>query len=115
VPRELWNRYEDQLGPKPVPLSLLVAPQSRLPGVTYGKITLPPGVLGYARAEGGFYALLIYGVFFGQFTRFFDEIVRQNYTNPFLVLAVGCALGDLIGLARGDLAIFANFNWLGFL
>ena len=61
------------------------------------------------------YALILYALFYGQFCRFFDEIVSQNPGNPFLILAVGCKLGQVVGLARGDIAIFTNLVTLGFL
>ena len=108
IPRVLWPD-------KPVPLSKLVAAQANIQGVNQSLVTIPPGVLGYAAAEGGWYALVIYALFFGQFCRFFDQIVTCNPTNPFLVLPVGCALGEAAGLARGDIAIFGNTIILGFL
>lgn len=116
VPRKFWeDNLEYLLGPKPIPLSLEMAVLSRMKGVAWGSITLPPGVLGYARAEGGFLTLIAYALFFGQFCRFFDEIIRRNPGNPFMLLAVICSLGELIGLARGDIAVFTNFIFLGFI
>jgi hypothetical protein len=116
IPRDFWDEYlTDMLGEKPVPLSLLVAEQARIRGVAWGKITLPPGVIGYAQAEGGFITLLVYALFFSQFCRFFDEIIRRNPSNPFMLLAVICALGDLVALPRGDIAIFSNLVLLGFI
>lgn len=107
VPRFLW---ED----KPQPLSKDVATLARLRGVNRSVITLPPGVVGYAGAEGGLYAIIIYAIFFGQFTRFFDELIRRNPTNPFVVLSIGCTTGQFLGLARGDIAIFTNLAVMGF-
>ena len=78
-------------------------------------MTVPPGVLGYAAAEGGFYAVVVYALFFGQFTRFFDELIRLNPTNPFVILPIGCVIGHLLGLARGDIAIFTNLSLVGML
>jgi len=107
VPRALW---ED----KPEPLSKNVAHLAKLRGVNRDLITIPPGVVGYAAAEGGFIAVVIYAVFFGQFTRFFDELVRLNPGNPFIILPVGCSTGQFLGLARGDIAIFTNVAIIGF-
>ncbi len=116
IPRDFWDEnLTNFLGEKPVPLSLILAEQAKIPGVAWGSITLPPGVLGYAQAEGGYLVLIIYAVFFSQFCRFFDEIIRNNLTNPFLLLAVVCTWGDLVGLPRGDIAIFANLVLLGFI
>lgn len=117
IPRDLWEEHLTGLlgEEKPVPLSLLVAEQARIPGVARGKITLPPGVLGYAEAEGGLFTLFVYAVFFSQLCRFFDEIIRNNPANPFMLLAMICSLGELIGMPRGDIAIFANLVILGFI
>jgi hypothetical protein len=107
VPRMLW---ED----KPEPLSTKVAHLAKLRGVNRDAITIPPGVVGYAAAEGGFYALVLYALFFGQFTRFFDELITLNPHNPFIILPVGCATGQFLGLARGEIAIFTNLAIVGF-
>lgn len=108
VPRMLW---ED----KPLPLGNDIAKLARLRGVDRDRITLPPGVVSYAGAEGGLYAVIIYALFFGQFTRFFDELVRLNPGNPFIILPVGCMTGHVLGLARGDIAVFANLAIISFL
>ncbi len=101
VPRQWWPD-------KPISLSLDVARLARLKGVNQDTIKLPIGVVGFAAAEGGFYALLIYALFFGQFTRFFDELVQRNLINPFIILPAGCVTGQFLGLARGDIAIFTS-------
>jgi hypothetical protein len=108
IPSAIW---ED----KPAPLSKDIARLARLRGVNRDVITLPPGVVGYAAAEGGFYALIIYALFFGQFTRFFDDLLTLNPGNPYIILSVGCATGHFLGLARGDIAIFANVAMISFL
>lgn len=108
VPKVWWPE-------KPVPLGNHVASLARIDQVNRNKLTLPPGVLGYAAAEGGLIAAILYGLFYGQFLRFFDELVRLNPTNPYVILPVGCATGQVLGLARGCIAIFANLLVLGFL
>jgi hypothetical protein len=108
VPRTLWPD-------KPDTLANNIAHLARLRGVNRDVITLPPGVIGYAAAEGGFYALVVYALFFGQFTRFFDELIRRNPTNPFIILPVGCTVGQYLGLARGDISTFTNLAIIGFI
>ncbi|MGI9429991.1 MAG: hypothetical protein ACR2NM_15120 [Bythopirellula sp.] len=107
VPRQLWAN-------KPTPLSTEIADLAKLHGVRRDKITLPPAVVGYAAAEGGFYALILYALFFGQFTRFSDEVVRQNPLNPFIVLPCGCVTGQFLGLARGDIGSFTAIIIISF-
>ncbi|TWT88682.1 hypothetical protein Mal64_21690 [Pseudobythopirellula maris] len=99
VPRMMW---ED----KPKPLANDLASLAQIQGVDHSKITLPPGVLGYAAAEGGIYAAIVYAVFFGGFVRLFDELISLNIDNPYIVLATGSCSGHFLGLARGDIANF---------
>ncbi|MBA4106293.1 MAG: hypothetical protein C0485_11090 [Pirellula sp.] len=106
VPRVIWES-------KPEPLSKNVAHIAKLRGVNRDLITIPPGVIGYAGAEGGFIAVVVYALFFGQFTRFFDDLVRLNPGNPYVILPIGCSTGQFLGLARGDIAIFTNVAILG--
>jgi hypothetical protein len=108
VPRQIWPN-------KPEPLSTKIAHLAKLRGVNRDAITLPPGVVGFAAAEGGMYALIIYALFFGQFTRFFDELVRHNSFNPFIILPSGCVIGQFLGLARGDIASFTDIIIVSFL
>lgn len=108
VPRYLWPD-------KPRPLSKEIATLARIDYLNRDMITIPPGVIGYAVAEGGILVVMIYALFFGQFLRFIDELIRINSLNPFIILPAGCATGQMLGLARGDLAIFTNLIVLGFL
>lgn len=101
VPRAWWEG-------KPRPLSNFVANYANVRGVDQGRVLLPAGIIGNAAAEGGWYALIIYGFLAGVFLRFFDELIRQNPASPFIVLPVGCQLGQILGLARGETALFAN-------
>lgn len=108
VPRALWET-------KPAPLSTKLASLANVRGVDRSKITLPAGIIGNAAAEGGWYALVIYALVSGVFLRFFDELIRQNPWSPFVVLPVGCQLGQVLGLARGETSVFANTYVLAFI
>jgi hypothetical protein len=100
VPRDWWTN-------KPVALSQQLPTQARLQGVNRQALTVGPGIIGHAAAEGGWYALVIYAVVAGLFLRFFDEILFMNSTSPLVVLAIGSSLGQTVGLARGAVAPFA--------
>jgi hypothetical protein len=100
VPRALWTG-------KPDALSQGLATKARLQGVNRAILTIGPGIIGHAAAEGGWYAVVIYAVVAGLFLRFFDEILFINSKSPLIVLAIGSALGQAIGLARGAVAPFA--------
>ena len=107
VPRALWPD-------KPMSLAIYLSSIARVEGVARGTITLPPGMIGYAAAEGGLMAIILYGLFFGQFLRFFDSLIQNNPINPILILPCGCVLGQALGLARGDVATFTNLMVLEF-
>jgi hypothetical protein len=107
VPRFMW---ED----KPAPLGNDIARLANVQGVNQKGITIPPGVVGYSVAEGGYWALIIYGLFFGQFMRFIDELVKLNPTNSFIILPAAVATGQAFGLARGCIAVFSDLLILGF-
>lgn len=100
VPRQWWPD-------KPYPISMEIAQQARISRVNWKKLKLGPGIVGHAAAEGGFYALILYGIVGGLFFRFFDEVVRLNIDSPFVVLAIGSSLGQFLGLARGSVPNFA--------
>jgi hypothetical protein len=100
IPRRWWEG-------KPIPLSMEVARQARLSKVDWNRLKLGPGIIGHAAAEGGWYALIIYAIVAGLYFRFFDEVVRLNINSPFVVLAVGSAMGQYLGLPRGSVPNFA--------
>jgi hypothetical protein len=108
VPRFVWPG-------KPAPLGNDVARLAKIKGVNPDRITIRPGVIGYAQAEGGTKAVIVYALFFGQFLRFFDELVRLNPTNTYIVLPAGCCIAQVVGLARGCIAIFSNVMILSFI
>ncbi|TVQ60372.1 MAG: hypothetical protein EA379_08250 [Phycisphaerales bacterium] len=100
VPRMIWRD-------KPMPLSTQIATQARIKGVSWDVLKIGPGIIGHAAAEGGWYALIVYGIIGGFFLRFFDQIVRLHPMSPFVVLPVGSALGQIVGITRGETSAFA--------
>ncbi|MFT5422777.1 MAG: hypothetical protein ACI89L_000546 [Phycisphaerales bacterium] len=101
VPRVIWPG-------KPEPLSVLIADQANIRGVQQDRIKLSCGIIGVAAAEGGIFAAIFYGACGGLFLRFFEQIARNNVRCVFIVLPIGAAMGQVLGLARGDTSAFAN-------
>ena len=66
-----------------------------------------PGIIGHSIADGGWPVLFLYAILFGIFLRFFDEIVSLNPHSVFMIIPIGAALGQVIGLARGETSTFA--------
>ncbi len=106
VPRAWWAG-------KPYPLSTQIASDADLKGVTQDVLKIGPGVVGHAAAEGGWYALIVYAGAMAFFLRFFDQIVLRRVDNPFVVLPVGAAIGQIVGLPRGEISAFAMNYCLG--
>ncbi len=100
IPRMIWHT-------KPEPLSTEIASKASIQGVRQDDLKIGPGIVGHAAAEGGWYALLVYGVVAGLFIRFFDELVRLKPNNPYIVLPIGSAMGQVVGMPRGDTSVFA--------
>lgn len=104
VPRQMWPD-------KPEPLSVLIPAMANMKKVNVGLLTMGGGIIGQSAAEGGWYAIVIYAAFFGALLRYFDELARVNAINPFVVVPVASAVGQVIGLPRGEVAAF-TFVWL---
>ncbi len=100
VPRKLWQE-------KPYPLSTTIASDADLEGVSQDVLKIGPGVVGHAAAEGGWPTIFVYGACFAFFIRFFDEIAQKKVTNAFVVLPIGSASGQIVGLPRGEISAFA--------
>lgn len=65
-----------------------------------------PGIIGHIAHDNAWIAMIPYALFIGLYLRFFDEVVRQNPLNPFAILPMGVALGQFIGMPRGEFALF---------
>jgi hypothetical protein len=100
VPRVLWPN-------KPEPLSHMMVTQADIPQRSE-ESTIPPGVIGYAAAEGGLYAAIAYALFLGLLLGFLDEYVRTRVPTPFVIAPTAAALGQVVGIPRGDVSIFTD-------
>ncbi len=101
VPRAWWEG-------KPETLSMQLPHLARVQLVNRDVLTLGPGAIGHAAADGGFPVLILYAVIAALALRFADEIIVRHATQPLVVLPVVCALGQILGLARGEAGVFAS-------
>jgi len=106
IPRMWWSE-------KPVPLSTMIADKADLEGVSQDVLKIGPGVVGHAAAEGGWYVVIVYGAAFAFLLKFFDSIALRRVDNPFVVLPIGSALGQVVGMPRGEISAFAMNYVLG--
>jgi len=99
IPRDFWPDKPEALGRTAV--FQANADRKRLANYTIG-----PGLMGHIAADNPWLTMIPYAVLLGLFFRYLDEMVRLHPTNPFVVLPVGVALGQFIGLPRGDAGLF---------
>jgi hypothetical protein len=71
-----------------------------------GEVNISMGVVGHGYHEGGMHMLIFYGLLLGGVMRFFDELLIRQSDNPFLLGILAASSGNIIGLSRGDLALF---------
>ncbi len=67
---------------------------------------LGPGIIGHGWAEGAWLGVIAYAIFFGIFVAVFDIAIRERMHNPFFIAAASAALGNVLGLPRGDTPLF---------
>lgn len=93
IPRALWPD-------KPQGLGVDIQKQMR------AQANLAPGIIGHGWAEAQWIGIIYYGLFFGFLVRVLDEAVRRNLSNPFVIAVLGCYLGNVFALTRGDTPLF---------
>lgn len=99
VPRDLWPG-------KPEPLSRELPYMANIRGVAKGVHTQGPGLMGHIAADYLPLALIVYPLLFGALHRYADNLVRLNPHSPLAVVPIGCCLGQLFGLPRGETSVF---------
>jgi hypothetical protein len=98
IPREWWPNKLESLGITMVPEAAIV---NKASGFTVG-----PGMMGHIANDNPWLALLLYAALMGAFLRILDEMVRLEPDNPFVVIPVGVALGEIVAIPRGELGLF---------
>ncbi len=98
VPRQFWDD-------KPDAVARTVVKEVNVQGVPEG-FNIGPGLLGHCANDNPWIALPLYAVLLALFLRLLDEMIVVHPNNPFVVLPVGAAIGQIMGLARGETAAF---------
>lgn len=91
------------------PISVHIASMADVEGVDQDFIKVSPGMIGQFWIDGGWLAVMFYAVPLGIVFRMLDEWARRNSSSVFVVLPLGSALSDILGLPRGEVTLFA-FN-----
>lgn len=95
IPREYWEE-------KPLPLGYT------LPFDVHSPTTANwgPGIVGHGYHEGGLHMLAFYSFLFGMILRYFDELLRRQPGNPYLLAAFAAMASHIFGWTRGDIGTF---------
>lgn len=99
VPRDWWEQ-------KPVGLGLSVVSEAGVTGVSR-EHSWGPGLVGHLMHDIVFIALPLYALILGIAFRYMDSRTLYSAGDPITVVLFGSALGQVFGMARGDLGLFA--------
>lgn len=101
VPRAFWPEKPKALG-ETLPHDLGVWKT--------GYVNWGPCIVGHGFHEGGaiggYFMLVFYGVLFGGVMQFFDELMRRQPNNPFLIATLAATSAQIIAFSRGDIGYF---------
>jgi hypothetical protein len=98
IPRAFWPEKPEALG--------AWLSRTCTVWINMGQVNISMGIVGHMFYEGGYYMMVFYGLLIGLCMRFADELLVRQPDNPFLLGTLAAASGNIIGLARGDLALF---------
>ncbi len=101
IPRDFWPG-------KPEGLGLLVVDEAGVSGVSEGH-SWGPGLVGHLSHDVVLLALPFYALILAWTFRYIDARVRWSTSDPLTVVLFGSALGQVLGMPRGDIGLFA-FN-----
>lgn len=101
IPRDFWPE-------KPEGLGLTVVDEAGITGVSEGH-SWGPGLVGHLVHDIVYFSLPIYAVIIGLVFRYMDVRTAASTRDPVTIALFGSALGQILGMPRGDIGLFA-FN-----
>lgn len=99
IPRDYYP------GDKPVALGQTMVPEA---GLNVGRegFSVGPGLMGHIFNDNPWLALPLYAIVLGVILHIFDRLPRLQPGNPFVVIPVGAALGELVAISRGEMGLY---------
>lgn len=98
IPRVFWEN-------KPTGLGLAMVEQGSVrqkgKGFNFG-----PGFPGHIFNDNPWVSLVVYSVGLAMTLRFMDRVIIRFPVNPFVIVPMGVAVGEILALARGELGLF---------
>jgi hypothetical protein len=95
IPRAIWQDKPEGLG------RILPREAGSRSRATWG-----PGIIGHGFHEGGLHMLAFYALLVGAALRFWDELLKKQPNNPYILGAFAAMFGHLFGWTRGDIGTF---------
>ncbi|MCP4836756.1 MAG: hypothetical protein GY895_18550, partial [Phycisphaera sp.] len=71
-----------------------------------GYVNWGPGIIGNAFHDGGLWMAAIYGLVVGGVFRIFDDLLRRQPSNPWLIAMLAAMSPKLVAYSRGDIAVY---------
>lgn len=112
IPRVIWAG-------KPIALGWAMTSQGRVRGKSPG-FSFGPGLMGHIANDNPWLSMVPYAFLLAFLCRFMDQVVKISPTNPFLIIPLGVALGDILGVSRGEAGLFLSrslimmvSSWIG--
>lgn len=99
IPRRIWHD-------KPTALALTMPQQEVYIAKRPDNYNIGPGIIGHIENDNPWIALWLYPIVIAVFIRVCDRTAAWFADNPFIVLPVGAAVGQFIGMPRGELGSF---------
>ncbi len=98
IPRTLWEGKPVGLGSQ---MTIQASVRNRSKEFSFG-----PGLMGHIANDNPYLTMVPYAFGFAFMLRFMDQLVRNHRFNPFIIIPLGVALGDVVGLPRGEAGFF---------
>lgn len=99
IPRRVWPD-------KPTALALTMPQRELHIAQRPDNYNIGPGLIGHIENDNPWLALWMYPIFLGVLIRVLDRATAWFADDPFIVLPMGAAIGQFIGMPRGELGSF---------
>lgn len=98
IPRVFWEN-------KPTGIGLAMVDQAGVKQKAKG-FNFGPGMCGHVMNDNPWVSLIPYALGIAVMLRFMDRMIGRYPFNPFVVVPMGVAVGEILALARGELGLF---------
>lgn len=97
IPRALWPGKPEGIGTQ-------LQRHLNLPA------NLGPGIIGHGWAEAAWAGIIYYALGFGLINAVLDGLLRRRAYNPYFIAALGCPLGHVLAIPRGETYLFVTMS-----